>query len=243
MAAGVGGNILVGAACLLCLLVLVGGLTPVIDNGIYINDVTAGMPAQAAGLMPHDVLVSIDNVSINNSTMLRTALADKTAGDTVQATVLRGEGWHDQFTTTVNLTVSDNKTVMGVSALDLFTQQRLDFYRTFSFDKLAMYIVPPTLASGLTPFSDTLAPFYTHWLGSSWAILANVLFWLWFINFNLAIFNALPIYPMDGGRIFHITLKRFAKGLSEKAVYRITLAVTGVCVTVVALGIILPFIL
>jgi membrane-associated protease RseP (regulator of RpoE activity) len=243
MAAGVGGNIIVGAVCLLSLLVIVGGLTPIIDNGVYINDATQGMPAQTAGLLPKDVLVSIDNVKINNSSGLRALLDSKTAGDTVQVTVARGENWQYQFSTTVNLTATENRTVMGITGSDLMTEKRLENYQTFSLEKLAIYMVPPTLASGMLPFSGSLASFYSHWMGSSWQVLANALFWLWFVNFNLAIFNALPIYPLDGGRIFNITLKRFGKRLSEKAVYSITLAVTAVCVTLVALVALLPFIL
>jgi membrane-associated protease RseP (regulator of RpoE activity) len=106
-----------------------------------------------------------------------------------------------------------------------------------------MYLVPPTLASGLTPYSDFLAPFYSHPI-PQWQIFANGLFWLWFVNFNLAIFNALPIYPLDGGRIFNIALKRFVgRRLSEKAIYSITLAATGACITLVVLSALLPFIL
>jgi membrane-associated protease RseP (regulator of RpoE activity) len=243
MAAGVGGNMVVAAVCLLGVLVLVGGLTPVID-GVYINDVTEGMPAQAAGLLPKDGLVSIDNVKINSTVDLRGLLVNKTSGDIVQVTVARGEKWVYQFSTTVNLTVSENRTIMGIMTSDLMTEERLDNYQTFSFDRLSMYLVPPTLASGLTPFSDSLAPFYTHWIGPQWQIVANGLFWLWFVNFNLAIFNALPIYPLDGGRIFNITLKRYAgRIINEKAIYATTIAVTTACVILVLLVSIVPFII
>jgi membrane-associated protease RseP (regulator of RpoE activity) len=243
MTAGVGGNILISAVCLLGLLILVGGLTPVI-NGVYINDVSQGMPAQAAGVLPKDVLVSVDNLKINSTEDLRALLDNKTLGDTIQVTVARGEKWAYQFSTTINLTVSENRTVMGILTSDLMTEERLTNYRTFSLDKLSMYLVPPTLASGLTPFSDSLAPFYTHWMGPLWQIFANVLFWIWFVNFNLAIFNALPIYPLDGGRIFNITLKKIAsKRMSEKAIYITTLATTALCVILVVSVIIVPFIL
>lgn len=243
MAAGVGGNIVLATVCLIGVLILVGGLTPAV-NGVYFNDVTDGMPAQRAGLLPNDVLVSIDNVRINNTTELASVLGNKTSGDTVNVVVVRGEGWEYEYSTNVTLTVSDNRTVMGVSVGDLFTQERLDNYRTFSLDRLSIYLVPPTLASGLTPFSDSLAPFYTHWLGPAWVIVANGLFWLWFVNFNLAIFNALPIYPLDGGRAFNITLKKFAgKKLSEKTLRAITIAVTIAVVVLVLLVTVVPFIL
>ena len=243
MAGGVGANIVLAAVCLLGVLLLVGSLTPIIDNGIYINDVTAGLPAQSAGLMPKDVLVTINNVKINSTIDLRAILENKTAGDTLNVTVLRGENWQHQFSTVVNLTVSENRTVMGILSSELMTQARLDNYRTFSLDRLAMYLAPPTLASGLTPFSDSLAPFYSSPV-PQWQILANGLFWLWFVNFNLAIFNALPIYPLDGGRIFNITLKRaVGKRISEKAIYSITIGATVACVTLVLLVTLLPFIM
>ncbi len=242
MAGGVGANIVVAVVCLLGVLLLVGSLTPVID-GVFVNDVTNGLPAQTAGLLPKDVFVSIDNVTITNTTELRAILDTKTAGDTIQVTVARGESWQYRFSTTINLTSSENRTIMGITTYDLFTEQRLENYQTFSLDRLAMYLVPPTLASGLTPFSDFLAPFYTNPI-PQWQILANTLFWIWFVNFNLAIFNALPLYPLDGGRIFDITLKRaIGKRISEKAIRTITVGVTFACVILVLLVAVLPFIM
>lgn len=243
MAAGVGANVTLAAVCLIGVLVIVGGLAPVID-GVYVSEVTHGMPAEAAGLLPKDVLISIDNVRINSTTDLRNVLDNKTAGDIVAVIVDRGEKWQSMYSTFVNLTVSGNRTVMGVSVGDLMTETRLKNYQTFTPERWSMYLVPPTLASGLVPFSDSLEPFYTSWLGPQWVIYANGLFWLWFVNFNLAIFNALPIYPLDGGRMFNITLKGIAgRKVSEKTIYLITSAVTAVCVIIVVMVTIVPFII
>ena len=132
---------------------------------------------------------------------------------------------------------------MGISAGDLMTKERLENYQTFSIDKLSMYLVPPTLASGIVPFSDSLAVFYSSPI-PYWNIVANILFWIWFVDFNVAIFNALPIYPLDGGRIFNITLKKFAGGrMSERAIYLSTLGATAVCIALVVSITVLPFIL
>ncbi len=243
LAGGVGANIVVAVVCLLSVLLIVGSLSPVI-NGVYINDVTSGLPAQTAGLMPKDVFVSIGNTTIDNSTQLRAILDAKTAGDTIQVIVARGENWRDRFSTTVNLTSSsDNRTIMGITSYDLFTEQRLENYRTFSLDRLSVYLVPPTLASGIVPFSDFLAPFYSNPI-PQWQIFANGLFWIWFVNFNLAIFNALPIYPLDGGRIFDVTLKRYVgKRINEKDIRSITIGATVACVILVLLVTLLPFII
>jgi membrane-associated protease RseP (regulator of RpoE activity) len=243
MAAGVGGNVILGVACLLCLLVLVGSLTPAI-TGVYINSVTADMPAVAAGLQAKDVIVSMNNVTINNSSDLRVFLDSHTAGDTVQVVVRRGDSWQYQYTTNLNLTTQDNRTVMGVTVYNLATQEVLDNYNHFSIVSLSLYLVPPTIASSYIPFSDTLNQFYTSPIGPSWAIFANLFYWVWFVNFNVAIFNALPIYPLDGGRIFNIGLKRyFGKKMSEKTIYRVTVGVAVGCLTIVLAGTILPFLL
>src|SRR4030065_1463752 len=122
---------------------------------------------------------------------------------------------------------------MGIGVVDLMTKERLSNYQTISPDRFSMYLVPPALASGLVPFSDSLAPFYSHWLGTQWQVWANVLFWLWFVNVNLAVFNALPIYPLDGGRMFNIALKNDIRTKErEKLVTAITMAVTAALVLV-----------
>ena len=106
-----------------------------------------------------------------------------------------------------------------------------------------MYLVPPALAPGLVPFSDSLASFYTHWLGTQWHVFANVLFWVWFVNVNVAVFNALPIYPLDGGRMFNIALKSVMRGRGrEKLISRITLAVTAALAFVLLMIVLIPFI-
>jgi membrane-associated protease RseP (regulator of RpoE activity) len=243
MAAGVGGNIVVAIVCILGVIILVNGLTPVID-GVYVVSVTDGMPAEIAGVLPRDVLVSIDNQSIGTLENLQAVLGNRTAGDLVNVTVARGDAWEDRFSTIVNLTESEGRPVMGVQVGNLRTQDVLNNYRTVTPNSFFVYLLPPVLSPGAVPFSDSLAPFYTHWLGPQWSVLANALFWLWFVNFNVAMFNALPIYPLDGGRMFNIALKSAAgRRVSEKGISLITLAVTATCIIIVVLITALPFIM
>ncbi len=243
MAAGVAGNIVVAIVCILAVLVIVNGLIPVID-GVYVHEVRDGMPAEEAGLLPKDVIVSIDDVPIDSYDRLNASLADKNPGDVVHVTVARGKNWAGQFSTKVTLIESDGRAVMGVTVLDLMTEERLTFYRTLTPEKLSLYMVPPSLASGLVPFSDSLAPYYTHGLGNQWYVLANLFFWLWFVNVNVAVFNALPIYPLDGGRMLNITLKSvWGQRLSEKTISRITFAVTATLIWLLLMIALIPFII
>jgi membrane-associated protease RseP (regulator of RpoE activity) len=243
LAGGVGANVVLAAVCLIAVLLIVDGLAPVVD-GVYVGNVSDGMPAKAAGLLPGDVLVSVDGVPINNTGDLRVLLDRKAPGDLVEVAVARGDMWQNRYSTVVNLTMSDNLTVMGIGVSDLMTEQRLKIYQIVTPQSIVLYMVPPALAPGLVPFSDMLTPFYKSWLGSQWAVFANVFFWIWFVNVNVAIFNALPIYPLDGGRMFNISLKKIIRRKnSEKLITAITVAVTATVILVLILIIVVPFVI
>jgi len=243
MAGGVAGNAVVAVVCLLAVILIVNGLTPVVD-GVYISEVVEGMPAEASGILPEDVFVSVDGVSIGSYDDLAHLFETKIPGDTVQVTVFRGENWKEQFSTNITLTESDGKAIMGVTLGDLLTEYRLDFYGTVSLETLTLYMVPPSLAPGLVPFSDSLNTFYMSSLGTQWHVYANIFFWLWFINLNVAVFNALPIYPLDGGRMLHISLKSvLGRKASEKTISRITYSVTAVLIFVLLMIAVIPFIM
>ena len=246
MAGGVGGNIAVALACLLAVLVIVNGLTPIVD-GVYVSTVDEGMPADAAGLLPEDVFVSINGTQIANLEELQTYMNTTTPGNVISVTVDRGTDWQQQYSTSITLTESTEvpgDAVMGVRVGDLATEARLANYRTVTPEALSLYMVPPSLVPGLVPFSDSLIPFYTHGLGANWHVYANIFFWLWFVNVNVAVFNALPIYPLDGGRMFNITLKSvLGKKVSEKTISRITVAVTLAIIGILLMIALIPYII
>jgi len=240
MAAGVGGNVVVAVACLLAVLVIVNGLTPVVD-GVYVSTVVEGMPTEAAGLLPEDVFVSINDVPIANLDELEEFLNTTSPGDTIQVTVARGTDWKEQFSTSMTLTESDGRAMMGVNVSDLMMEKRLSLYRTVRLETLPLYMAPPAVLPDYVPFSDSLIPFYTHELGAQWHVYANIFFWLWFVNVNVAVFNALPIYPLDGGRMFNITLKSvLGRKVNEKTITRITVAVTATIVWILLMIVLIP---
>jgi membrane-associated protease RseP (regulator of RpoE activity) len=133
---------------------------------------------------------------------------------------------------------------VGVTPLSPDPQAVLDRYQgAFSTNPLAL-LLPPTMQQGAVPYSDLMAPRYTSSIfGSSdyFAPVANILFWLWFINFNVGIFNALPIGPLDGGQLYGAMIENKAKSkiLAKNASMMLTLAMTAVVVA----SLLLPYII
>jgi membrane-associated protease RseP (regulator of RpoE activity) len=240
MAAGVGANIVIGVVCLIGLIFIMNGLTPAIQ-GAYISSVQEGMPAEASGLQSNDVFISINNLPIISWENITSILETKSPGDIISVIVARGEYWKESFSTSITLTELENRTVMGILGGTLLTKEILETYQTFTPQTISVYLIPPAFAP--VPFSDSLSHFYMHGLGNQWSIVANLLFWPWFINFALAIFNALPIYPLDGGRIFNIALfSKMGHRWSKKLISQITTAVTIILALVVIITMIIPFI-
>lgn len=245
MAAGIGGNVVVGIICLIGIIAIANGLTPITD-GVYALYVEENTPAQEAGLLQNDIFRTIDNMTICYREEITNILDQKNPGDTIQVTVDRGENWNEQFSTVIELgqieIENETRAYMGVVMIDLQTQEVLNTYTTISPKSITLYMIPPMIGSFNIPFSNFLTTFYTHAVLTQWSRISNLFFWIWFININLAIFNSLPIGPFDGGRIFDITLKSFLKNrLEPKTISNITKAVTYTLVLVIILIIIIPF--
>jgi membrane-associated protease RseP (regulator of RpoE activity) len=98
-----------------------------------------------------------------------------------------------------------------------------------------LYLCIPTLPAcqAVAPYSGALVASYTSPLGGLLVPLANLFYWMFFLNFSLAIFNALPIPIFDGGQAFKIWLRTVVGSrLSER---RLSIATRIVYVAVVAL--------
>jgi membrane-associated protease RseP (regulator of RpoE activity) len=118
---------------------------------------------------------------------------------------------------------------LGAESLSLGALKGITAAYASPFQNPWQYVCIPTFPAcgSRVPFSDALSGLYTSPLGSLTGSVANLIYWIFFLNFNLAIFNALPIYPLDGGQTFSVVLKGAFQGkMSEKSLSRITVAVT-----------------
>lgn len=245
LAAGPGANVSVAVACLAGLLVLVSGLSPYLD-GLYVTKVEAGMPAQQAGISAGDVIVSVNGERALTVDVLKRALDSLQPGGALVLEVRRGEGWKDTLRVRLTPAETPEGPRVGVYVAELRTRELLEAYRRLAYSSPLVHFIPPTFggAQGFVPFSDTLYTFYQHPMGPGYYYAANILFWLWFVNVNVGIFNSLPIYPLDGGQALMSGLRAIAKGrLTESTIRSITGIISAVLVVLVVSMVLLPFLI
>ena len=99
------------------------------------------------------------------------------------------------------------------------------------------------MAEGLVPFSGLMKEQYSSPVfGSFFSIPASLFFWLWFVNFNVAIFNALPIGPLDGGQLYNTIIDKKTK--NRKGILRHSSKFLTIgMIVIVALAFVVPWLL
>jgi membrane-associated protease RseP (regulator of RpoE activity) len=236
LAAGAGVNFVVGVVFLLLLFNLVSTMTPA-ANGLGVTQVASPSPAATAGMRPGDFILTVDGIHYNDGAQFL-GTAWYRPNQTVEVTL-----WRNGAMIPESLTLGTNPQnnslgyfgINSVSYADL-TSAVSSYNNAFSTKPIIYFCIPtfPSCASHV-PFSDTESVFYTSPYGSWLAPGATLVYWFFFLNFNLAIFNALPIYPLDGGQAFRAGLKGLVgQRLSERNLGRITSLATLLVVFAVA---------
>jgi len=245
LAAGSGINFIVGMACILLLILTVSAMVPAAKGaaivGVVPDSPSLHSPAYLAGIKSGDFVVAINNSPVTDLGVLRNG--SFSVGEKINVTI-----WRNGQTMTLHNVVLSNYTVTTVN--ETSGQSTTVTYPFLGVDEASYSQLQATSSSYATaykssplaylgeiptftrfelsiPFSDALSGFYTSPLGSLTPAVTSSLFWMFFVNFNLAIFNSLPIYPMDGGQAFENFLRGAGGGrISDELARRVTTGVT-----------------
>ncbi len=244
LAAGSGINFIVGIACIVLLILTVSAMVPAARGaaivGVVPDSPSLHSPAYLAGIQPGDYVVALNNAPITDLTVLHNG--SFSVGEKVNITV-----WRDGRTTTIPVVLSNytqiiinntsgQTTTVTSPFLGVYSESYAQMQATtntystaYKFSPMAYLAWIPTFTrfESYIPFSDQLVGLYTSPLGALTPAVTSSLYWMFFVNFNLAIFNSLPIYPMDGGQAFETALKGAGRGrISEELARRVTTGVT-----------------
>ena len=208
IAAGAGSNIVVGLMALILLVGVVNTMEPVAD-GLPVSKIVVDSPASMAGLLPGDIITHLNGIPVDDSNVFSQNFNNLSPGDEIILTVQRQSVQYDYPIILSSRPENSEEPFIGIMRPSIDINDSLHRYQnglSFSTD-LLVYFSFPSGDSYSIPFSTSMQNFYTSSLGNQYIVFSNLLFWIWFINFNLGIFNSLPLGPLDGGQAFKRGLK------------------------------------
>jgi membrane-associated protease RseP (regulator of RpoE activity) len=250
--AGITNNILLGLACFVLLVLLLGFAVPVSNPEPLIWGVYENSPAAAAGVIPHTLIKEMNGVPVSTRDEVATLLNSTKPGDEI---TLLGEYKGTTATYSLKLTswpkdLSDRTSgFMGVSYYDAPAVK--EQFRVFS-DQFGLIVLLGTpiytiIAPGSWgPLSiltldtvDTImwqVPFPYYWT------VIQLLFWCGWFNLVVGTFNALPLVPLDGGYILREGVDRILdRGGLQKYSAWVSGAVSYVMLAVLLGVVLLPW--
>ena len=212
IAAGSGSNIVVGLISLLLLVGVVNTMEPIAD-GIPVSQIVVDSPANIAGLLPGDIVTHFNNIPVTDPDSFSQNLDSLSPGDSIVLTIQRQFVTSDYEIVLSSRPDNPEEAFIGIMRPSVDLDESLSRYQNgLSLSpNILVYFSFPSSDSYAIPFSSSMQNFYTSSLGNQYTVLTNLLFWIWFINFNLGIFNALPLGPLDGGQAFKRGLKSITK--------------------------------
>jgi membrane-associated protease RseP (regulator of RpoE activity) len=241
-------NIVLAAISLVVILLITSTLiiTKPMDQNLYgvvITNVNAGSLAESIGLSKGDTIQQIQGVDIRDPVQLNENL-NRNLGNSISIGIASESGEKMTKQATLPDQREPGKGILGVSITPVADPKEvLERYNGMIFTSPLGLLAPPTFVQGMVPYSDFMADKYTSPIfGSYYTIPANLFFWLWFINFNVAIFNALPIGPLDGGQLYNALIDKKTQNKKGFLRHSSKLLTYGM-VIVVVLSIALPYLL
>jgi membrane-associated protease RseP (regulator of RpoE activity) len=239
-------NMILAGISLFGLYLVISTLSPlpisgVQENGVLISGVNKDSLAEKIRLDEGSVIQTISDQNVRNNEDLR-KLLQSNLGNTIEMTWYDKEKHIVSRNITLPSSVDENKGILGVTINQISDPKLvLDTYKSLFSTNPLVLLVPPTLQPGVVPYSGLMADKYdSNTFGTSYALIANMLFWLWFINFNVAIFNALPIGPLDGGQWYGSLI---ASRTKEETGMAINQLITFAMIAIVFMLIALPYFL
>jgi membrane-associated protease RseP (regulator of RpoE activity) len=249
LTAGALNNMIAAVISLVALYFVILTLTPLPTSnephfGVVVTDINDGSLAEKVGLTKGSIIQTIAGQNVRSVEDLGNLLRSN-LGHSIVITWKDKTGENVMRSISLPSSVQANKGIMGIFIRDVAPNPSVVLQRyknAFTSNPIAL-LTPPTLGQGMyaVPYSDLMASKYeSNIIGPSFPVIANILFWIWFINFNVGIFNALPISFLDGGSWYSSLIE--SKTRSKTTVVKnAALLLSLVMIVIVIMSITLPY--
>lgn len=202
------------------------------DLAPKIGKVLEGYPAQAAGLRPGDKIVRIDSHTVETWTEVQKNIAES-KNEQIVFVVLRG---NEEIQKIVRPKIEDRKNIFGqkktTPTVGIVPQEEIVVFKypfqealVRAYRKLAevtvmtyksIYYMITGSMSAKESMTGPIGIFYIVKAAADMGF-SHLLYIVGIISASLAIFNLLPVIPLDGGHLFLLAVEKIrGKALPEK---------------------------
>jgi len=188
-----------------------------------VGGIVQGFPAEAAGLKIGDQVVEIDSIQISNWTALQKAIADS-KNDQIELKILRdGEIFTHMVTPQIETFTDEDGRDKQVRKIGIGPRHEFELFKfdtltslQYAYEELG-YITVLTYQSlwrmvtgAMSARQSVTGPVGIFYIvkGAADEGLSHILFILGVISASLAIFNLLPVIPLDGGHLFLLGIEK-----------------------------------
>jgi len=200
-------------------------------EGAHIFYVIDNSPADKIGLSTGSVITEIDDIKISNNSDFYNVMNHKNAGDLVNISYLnQGNEYKSNIILDNKYNYTKNETHNDLSFLGVgfnpyegyISILKNPFKNDFPNGLILLYDLPffgymagyNPIAS---PFTDSLiitGPLQIIPTNIFWGIV-NTLYWIFWLNLAVALFNVLPIIPLDGGFLLNDAVKKLIEKIKS----------------------------
>jgi len=180
------------------------------SGGNMVGNVITGQAAEAAGILPGDIIVEINGQAVNTWLDISPAVASREAGQTVDVVVQRDSG-QVALSMQPYFEAESGRWLIGIMPAiekqNLFTAIKLGVKQSVLFTKALILALVGMIAGSVPP--DVTGPVGVVTIigeASSYG-LQSLLMIAAILSVNLAVVNLLPIPALDGARLIFLAVE------------------------------------
>jgi regulator of sigma E protease len=173
-----------------------------------VTEVEEGSPAEDAGIMPGDTILSINNQAIYSAQSMSEAISSAEPGEKIEVVLLRGE---DILSKSLELSSQNGGQAIGLNAQWVsdthIEKEQLPFWQAIYRGGDFVVHLPKLIVESLDIIKEDPSKAVVGPVGAGQLTveavrsfgLSNVLFLGGLISMGFALFNFIPVPPLDGG--------------------------------------------